>query len=350
MVMERGAAAAAAGVSNERQLLDRDIDNGSILPSSLGKIFLELDQNPPLPAGWEKCLDIQSGSIYFKDRISGTCTYKDPRSKRQAASPSPSPTLGNIFSDAAAEPGLAAAGLKDSRNRCVTLEEKLASWSKCLSYAASEDATRLELSLKVDSGIGTGCCYARNKEEEEDDKSAKASLQSAKSEDISSCCVEEPSVCTVEKVKNALKRSHFRALTRNDSGCTNSSLSSLHTLSLNLPSPSSPSLRACRSFRSYACSNTSFSSSSHSAMSFQGDESEELREEATSSDTKALATDSVNQSVLRNEEKSGIMVTFGCQRCLMYIMLPKGNPCCPKCGGSDLLEIYATSLPKRRRV
>ncbi|KAL2651494.1 hypothetical protein R1flu_019622 [Riccia fluitans] len=235
MVTER----AAAEANNGRQT-DRDVDNGSILPSSLGNLFLELDQNPPLPAGWEMCLDLQSGSIYFRDRTSGTCTYKDPRScssKKQATSP----VLGNFFSGVTAlsGPGFAI-GYKHSRNRSVTLEEKLASWNNCRSYATTEDATILELSLKADYGVGaTGWSTEEGSEESvafENDGTRSLPVMCV---DLSSL-VEESSVCTVEKVKNALKRSHFRALSRNDSGCTNSSLSSLHTLSLNLPSPSSP--------------------------------------------------------------------------------------------------------------
>jgi hypothetical protein len=42
-------------------------------------VQLELAGEPPLPCGWEKCLDLQSGLIYFKDWNTGTHVYSDPR-------------------------------------------------------------------------------------------------------------------------------------------------------------------------------------------------------------------------------------------------------------------------------
>ncbi|BBM96941.1 protein MpCFL2 [Marchantia polymorpha subsp. ruderalis] len=322
MIMER-----TAGMDNERQF-DHQLDDGieSMLPSSLRKIFLELDPNPPLPAGWEKCLDLQSGNIYFKDRITGTSTYKDPRKK--LSSP-----LRNSFGaglSGLSDPGLGAK--KHSRNKSSTLEEKLSNWND---HLASGEATKLELSLKFDCGSTLT---------KDGEGLLNGTVFSSKTEDISAA-VEESSVCTVEKVKDALKRSHFRSLSRNNSGCTNSSLTSLQALSLNLPSPPSPSFKACRPAWSCASSSSSHSSS-HSIMSFQGEESDDLKEEASSC---GKACDTTNASVFADDE-SGVMVTLGCQRCLMYIMLPKANPCCPKCGSGDLLEILPTSLPKRQKV
>jgi hypothetical protein len=47
-----------------------------------------------------------------------------------------------------------------------------------------------------------------------------------------------------------------------------------------------------------------------------------------------------------------IMVAVGCKSCMMYIMLPKLHPSCPKCGNSDSLLDFASSLamPKKQRV
>jgi hypothetical protein len=57
-----------------------------------------------------------------------------------------------------------------------------------------------------------------------------------------------------------------------------------------------------------------------------------------------------SQQVKKQEEEDEIMVTVGCRRCLMFVMLSKSHPCCPKCGSTDhvLLQLPAP-LPKRQR-
>jgi hypothetical protein len=52
------------------------------------------------------------------------------------------------------------------------------------------------------------------------------------------------------------------------------------------------------------------------------------------------------------EEDGEVMVAVGCKSCLMYVMLSKLNPSCPKCGNTDvLLELPPPLLkPKKQRT
>ena len=52
----------------------------------------------------------------------------------------------------------------------------------------------------------------------------------------------------------------------------------------------------------------------------------------------------------KKESENPVMVTVGCKRCLMYVMLSKAHPCCPKCGNTDVLLELPAPLPKRQRI
>ncbi|KAI5068892.1 hypothetical protein GOP47_0017237 [Adiantum capillus-veneris] len=58
--------------------------------SSSSSPALELDSqgNEPLPSGWEKCLDLQTGSMYYLNRSTGFTTFGDPRMKLPSAATS----------------------------------------------------------------------------------------------------------------------------------------------------------------------------------------------------------------------------------------------------------------------
>jgi hypothetical protein len=45
-----------------------------------------------------------------------------------------------------------------------------------------------------------------------------------------------------------------------------------------------------------------------------------------------------------------VMVAVGCKSCLMYVMLSKAHPSCPKCGNTDVLLELPAPAPQKRRV
>jgi hypothetical protein len=108
----------------------------------------------------------------------------------------------------------------------------------------------------------------------------------------------------------------------------------------------------------------SFTSSQFfSFLSFFKDDEEEVQQPRSTSRLEptavhTLATEPVllqDQPEACKEEEADagvIMVAVGCKSCMMYIMLPKLHPSCPKCGNSDSLLDFASSLamPKKQRV
>ncbi|MCO5557967.1 hypothetical protein L7F22_011541 [Adiantum nelumboides] len=63
--------------------------NDDMCSSSSPALELDSQSSEPLPAGWEKCLDLQTGSIYYLNRNTGLSTSCDPRTKPLSSSPAP---------------------------------------------------------------------------------------------------------------------------------------------------------------------------------------------------------------------------------------------------------------------
>ncbi len=51
-----------------------------------------------------------------------------------------------------------------------------------------------------------------------------------------------------------------------------------------------------------------------------------------------------------SDSSNPVMVIVGCKRCLMYVMLSKEHPSCPKCGNTDVLIQLPAPSPKRQRI
>ncbi|MCO5601184.1 hypothetical protein L7F22_055303 [Adiantum nelumboides] len=63
--------------------------NDYMCSSSSPALELDSQSSEPLPAGWEKCLDLQTGSIYYLNRNTGLSSSCDPRTKPLSSSPAP---------------------------------------------------------------------------------------------------------------------------------------------------------------------------------------------------------------------------------------------------------------------
>lgn len=243
----------------------------------------ELQDEVRLPTGWEKCLDLKSGLIYFKNWNTGTLTYRDPRQSVQQ------PQRIGLLSISLEEQQQAPAPLSCKR--------KFDDNNNNNNNRVSSTVDGLELSLNLP---GTTV---------------------------------QTSVCTMERVRSALERSqwstqHKRRLQTKDATTTTTSSNPGTTLSLFSSSSVSP--------KSESSESSSECFTSPSVMSFQGDESEE-----------------VQQQPRECGKGSTVMVTVGCKSCLMYVMLSKSHPSCPKCGNTDdvLLELPMPSpIPTRRRL
>ncbi|KAJ7533077.1 hypothetical protein O6H91_13G032000 [Diphasiastrum complanatum] len=67
--------------SKEDTRITLDLLGGSSSASQQSQ-FLDLNPDVPLPSGWEKCLDLKSGSIYFVNWNTGITTTVDPRNSQ----------------------------------------------------------------------------------------------------------------------------------------------------------------------------------------------------------------------------------------------------------------------------
>eukprot|EP00249_Psilotum_nudum_P004576 c18085_g1_i1 orf=181-594(-) len=55
-------------------------------------VLLDSDPNRPLPCGWERCLDLKTGTLYYRNFISGTKTLIDPNNSIRDQSIGSSPS------------------------------------------------------------------------------------------------------------------------------------------------------------------------------------------------------------------------------------------------------------------
>ena len=72
--------------------------------------------------------------------------------------------------------------------------------------------------------------------------------------------------------------------------------------------------------------------------------------EATKMDLLHRNPKSVGRLESAGDGEISVMVAVGCKSCLMYVMISKQNPSCPKCGNADdtLLQV-PTPLPSNKR-
>lgn len=72
--------------------------------------------------------------------------------------------------------------------------------------------------------------------------------------------------------------------------------------------------------------------------------------EATKMDLLHRNPKSVGRLESAGDGEISVMVAVGCKSCLMYVMISKQNPSCPKCGNADdtLLQV-PTPLPSKKR-
>lgn len=325
-----------------------------------GYVCGDLQPEPQLPSGWEKCLDLKSGLIYFKDWNSGILTYRDPRQ----AVPSTAQRIGLLSISLSSENEKAVksssnageeVGKKFKRTANTAQEEQPAGRAWALTTAQivsdSDSSDRETTSMSMD---------------ETNDQSLELTLNLPGTAIRPSSSNQEDSVCTMEKVRSALERSqwlkppqHQKKRAACSSG-NNISETLFTALSLLSPRPSSSLESNSLGLQYSTCSKSASPSTSHcssegftspSVMSHQGDE-EEVQQPRTCGDVgvKSQVVPEKSETLAHAE----VMVTVGCKSCFMYVMLSKSHPSCPKCGNADvLLELPSTiypSLPKKQRI
>ncbi|KAL2651489.1 hypothetical protein R1flu_019617 [Riccia fluitans] len=305
--------------------------------------FLELDPDLPLPSGWEKCLDLKSGKVYYVNRHSGLESRSDPR-KQQASSSSVIPEatitsesprtrdffgskesesekLGELTSTTRSLPSFSDRGI-DKEREDGGESTSFFSNGKRDRWGAGHDGwlcSSSSLADRLQNEVGGA----------ENGLDLKLNLQGK---------TQQSSVCTLEKVEMALMRSEKMLGKR------------VASTSQSPPTQADQLLRSNHT-AAHVSSSPSTSSSSTSTSSRPPLGGHQLLEKENQNSNKRSATAVASPVVLANEgESAKEMVMVGCcKNCAMFVMLSKSSPSCPRCGTSAALD-FSSPLPSSKRA
>ncbi|XP_024375339.1 uncharacterized protein [Physcomitrium patens] len=327
-------------------------------PSSLGAgskcnffspEFLELDPDHPLPSGWEKCLDLKTGELYLVNKSTGTRTNEDPRKHQQQAALAvdtsvPSPLAHEFLSSKKSEI------LREERMRASTSPESSGDArnrqpSQLLAFSAGKQRWNMQpdcystVSLNKMGGSPRAVPFPDSSDEEESKLELNLNLSAvcnspSRPHDL------KFSVCTVEMVERALKRTE-KALGKRE--MTTVVFDPKHMGS----SSSTSSLTSVRSDPSWSYSpSTSSASSTYSrSLGTRATSTQMETSHAFVSDLEACEAESSKDATFG----TGSLVMGACTRCIMYVMLNKSDPKCPRCESKVPLD-FSSPSPKRQRL
>ncbi|KAH9574774.1 hypothetical protein CY35_01G076900 [Sphagnum magellanicum] len=272
-------------------------------------VQLELAGEPPLPCGWEKCLDLQSGLIYFKDWNTGTHVYSDPRRQYCNLRPVLMNPRNRVGHDLRVDEDH-----DDSLNLSLNPPG-----ANCLQQQQQSKGSTLSLTNCLSTSLALHHSHELSRRRRSDSSSSPAESSSPAAAATGPLMSSEPEAAT-----SSCKRSISTTL---GSQCSSECLTSPSTTMLHQDDEEEVQQPRSRSRLEPAAVHT-------------------------------LATEpvllQVQPEACKEEEADAgvIMVAVGCKSCMMYIMLPKLHPSCPKCGNSDSLLDFASSLamPKKQRV
>ncbi|KAG0587542.1 hypothetical protein KC19_2G172700 [Ceratodon purpureus] len=301
--------------------------------------FLELDPEEPLPSGWEKCLDLKTGKVSYVDKNSGLSTSNDPRKRNCSIETE----LQTQFSPLAAHEFLGS-----KRSETLRQENSLRASSSSSSgsprLSRQQNTSRLRSfttgkqlwNLQADDrhvSLANRCDELEA--EEESNLELDLNLAAGGSSSPSLANRHEQTVCTMEMIQNALKRTAEKA-----SITIPISKREMPRLQQKLSMSSSfSSLTSTRSDPIDSGVVPSPSTSSSSSTSSRSRKAASLNE--TRQSTGACEGDS--------KVDSGALVMGACTRCLMYVMLKRDDPRCPRCESEVPVDFSAPPC-KRSRV
>lgn len=303
----------------------------------------ELDPELPLPSGWEKCLDPKVGELYFVNRSTGVRTNEDPRKLQKEAALiseelTPSPLAHEFLCSKRSEI------LREESLRDSTLSESSGGASprdngplQLLSFSTGKQQWNLQLDGRSTPSLSTmggspGVAPFLNFFDKED-SNLELNLNLSAGRDSPRRHRQQQTVCTMEMVQRALKR------TEKVMGKCEMPIASFDLKH----SGSTSSLTSIRFESSWSYSSPSTSSASSTSSRFQGvcgavpvlDGPHGLR--------------SSGLRLCEAESKKNALVMGACTQCLMYVMLNRSNPKCPRCQSEVPLDFTSPPSPKRQR-
>lgn len=274
----------------------------------------EFDSDQPLlPSGWEKCLDLKTGEVYFVSKATGVRTSEDPRKHPAVIAPrTPARPAHEFLASKKVEalractPSGSSSGEEGANNHVSP-----PAVAQRLSFAAGKRLWSLQLDDRDRDrdrrssswGASPRALPFSNSPPRESNLELNLNLSP------SPVAAQAQAVCTMEMVQHALKRSSEKAQGKREATSATSSFSSWSRSS---PSPSSSS---CSAHERVNC---------------------------------AAAETSTSGAAAPLE-----LVMAACTRCPMIVMVNKQEPKCPRCESEVGLESFGAHvvpLGKRPRV
>lgn len=265
------------------------------------EISLDLDV-PPVPRGWERCLDLKSGLLYLKE-MEQTGTGRQFNQKKTN-----SPKVFDIFKPRKKSFTVTGLELKGSRKNHFHCDpqnfpSKIISQETVISKSSQQNVKRQKLDLSID---------------EKDGLSLQLSL-SLPSCDSYSVLKPQPNLQNGDKIAVQNRLDVRPTVSLMDQSFSNSCQNSILELD---------SLSRC--------------SSSASSFSDAVEIGNELtRSAAEIESNKSKTSEAVHNELEISSRALRRMMAAGCPHCLMFVLLVKDNPRCPKCGSSILLNVPA---------
>ncbi|KAH6558266.1 hypothetical protein KP509_1Z071500 [Ceratopteris richardii] len=298
-------------------------DDTSISSSAL--VELDSQSTHPLPSGWEKCLDLQTGSIYYLNRSTGITTTSDPRLSRSPIPTSPPSSSSDVTSEGAAT-GVSAVS-QSSRVPTNTRSGSLPSFG----FGASEQPAcdvnhELDLSLSLKPSSMTAATLSTSP------MALKISTQGDQNSDgfrpksasaAQAFSHERETFSMTASIPNAVNLS-----------CRNEALDKM------MPSCSSIGAGTTTNRVSSPRNSSSIDGVSSTQKVQWGDVN--LLPSVSQGSSALLTAQNVDQmmnvttaAMVSNLQNPPSMITVGCANCLMFVMLPQTcNPRCPRCGAA----------------
>lgn len=295
----------------ERRTETLDLLGGS---STAAFTTLELEPEKPLPCGWEKCLDLKTGMVYYMNPSSGTKILNDPRGSLQSflmkqpkvESTQCSSGEGLLHNDRTTREISVGSMSVRSRQECVQTDQKaFTQLGRPICEELLPKAATTSVLGQHEKSIDM---YARDVRS----NTAQESIANIGGLELdlnlaTSTSTPEEKPLAAESSQNSLERRM-------------ADKSTMPTSSFRQSEVISRPRRNSTTSREYA--STSEPQSEHEAES------------------------------KRTEREEVTMAILGCPSCLMYVMLCKMDPKCPKCGSSVLMDFPSNhnNSTKRARI
>lgn len=280
---------------------------------------IELEPESPLPSGWEKCLDLKTGSIYYLNRRTGVTSFSDPRKASQGTRADlnwlPSPATSEISVDASVEvksnSNQFAFNVNNSNNGC----EKTA--VLCAPKALQETEC-LDLSLNLHVGSSSS-------------KSIRADVPLGGWPSSSTRSMDHNSPTKVVPIAVPCPPSSSPSSSSSSTSSPTACVSSKQEITKKEDRRPSDSQDFEIGQRRIIKKDNHLPSVNHSLLS--------------SNDGCLLDGESLKMAE-GGEGPVNSMVTVACANCLMFVMLSRSNPKCPRCGICPVLDVPEPSAKK----